>query len=91
MWGTGNVRKVPDTIENLLGEISESYEPRQHIRVLFYTCAIPITWFSCIREFFHAVMGVLVGKTGFRFQTGCLPKLQGITTAGEGDKFSILI
>ncbi|KIM55520.1 hypothetical protein SCLCIDRAFT_95581, partial [Scleroderma citrinum Foug A] len=25
------------------------------------TCAIPITWFSCTRELFHAAMGVLVG------------------------------
>lgn len=67
MWGTGNGGKVQDTIENLLGEISESYEPWQHIQVSFYTCAIPITWFSCAREFFNAAMGVLVGKKGFKF------------------------
>ena len=62
MRSMGGEEKAEDTTECLLGEISQSYEPRRHIRVSFYTCAVPITWFSCIREFFHAAMGVLVGK-----------------------------
>jgi len=62
MRGMGNGEKVEDTIEYLLGKVSQSYEPWRHIQVSFYTCAVPITWFSCIREFFHAAMGVLVGK-----------------------------
>ncbi|KIM56418.1 hypothetical protein SCLCIDRAFT_92238, partial [Scleroderma citrinum Foug A] len=39
-----------------------SYEPRRHIWVSFKICAVPITWFSCVREFFNAIMGILVGK-----------------------------
>ena len=62
MRSMGGEEKAEDTTKCLLGEISQSYEPRRHIRVSFYTCAVPITWFSCIREFFHAAMGVLVGK-----------------------------
>ena len=51
-----------DTIERILGKCSSSYEPRRHIWVSFKTCAVPITWFSCVREFFNAAMGILVGK-----------------------------
>ena len=64
MQGTSIEEKVEDITEYLLGEISQSYEPQWHIQVSFYTCAVPITWFSCVREFFHAAMGVLVGKKG---------------------------
>ena len=53
--------KTEDTIVYLLGEVSTSFEPRRHIRISFHTCAVPITWFSCVREFFNAAMGVLVG------------------------------
>ena len=50
-----------DTIKRILGKCSSSYEPRWHIRVSFKTCAIPITWFSCVQKFFNAAMGILVG------------------------------
>lgn len=55
-------KKTDDTIEYILGQISDWYEPRQHIRVLFRTCAVPITWFTCVREFFNAAMGALIGE-----------------------------
>ncbi|KAI6019086.1 hypothetical protein EDC04DRAFT_2541902, partial [Pisolithus marmoratus] len=33
----------------------------QHLRVAFLECGIGIAWFSCAREFFNAVMGIVVG------------------------------
>ena len=38
------------------------FKSQQHIWVSFHTCVVPITWFSCVRDFFNAAMGALVGK-----------------------------
>ncbi|KIM66654.1 hypothetical protein SCLCIDRAFT_110160, partial [Scleroderma citrinum Foug A] len=37
------------------------YENCLHSRATFFECGIGITWFSCAREFFNAMMGALVG------------------------------
>ncbi|KAI6009147.1 hypothetical protein EDC04DRAFT_2906703 [Pisolithus marmoratus] len=57
---------VPETTAMLLGHpfdlsASEHHEDCQHLRAAFLECGIGITWFSCVREFFNVVMGVVVG------------------------------
>ena len=37
------------------------FEDRLHLRAVFGECGIGITWFSCAREFFNAMMAALVG------------------------------
>ena len=64
----GSRTLVPDTTSILLGlpptvSIPEDaqFEDRLHLRAVFAECGIGIAWFSCAREFFNAMMGVLVG------------------------------
>lgn len=57
---------VLETMAMLLGypfdlSDSEHHEDRLHLRAAFSKCGIGITWFLCAREFFNAMMGVLVG------------------------------
>ncbi|KIM63736.1 hypothetical protein SCLCIDRAFT_91712, partial [Scleroderma citrinum Foug A] len=37
------------------------FEDQLHLRAVFAECGIGIAWFSCAREFFNAMMGILVG------------------------------
>ncbi|KAI5984101.1 hypothetical protein EDC04DRAFT_2591330 [Pisolithus marmoratus] len=39
----------------------ECLEDCLHLRAAFTECGISITWFSCAREFFNAMMGAVVG------------------------------
>jgi len=64
----GSGTPVPETTRMLLGlpptvSIPEGadFEDRLHLRAAFAECGIGIAWFSCAREFFNAMMGVLVG------------------------------
>ncbi|KAH0825864.1 hypothetical protein J3R83DRAFT_7787 [Lanmaoa asiatica] len=65
------MKKLPDTTTNILkrffkgsAEWAEdshqirgfSYEPRQHIRLVYDTIATSVVWFSCRREFFNGIM-----------------------------------
>ncbi|KAI6118939.1 hypothetical protein EDD16DRAFT_1584080, partial [Pisolithus croceorrhizus] len=59
---------VPETTLMLLGyppsplfSADARPEDRQHLRAAFAECGISITWFSCAREFFNAMMGAFVG------------------------------
>ena len=55
---------VQETTAMLLGQPPEadSIEDRLHLRAGFRECGIGISWFSCAREFFNAIMGALMGK-----------------------------
>ena len=69
-----------------------SYEPRQHIRVSFLMCAIPITWFSWAREFFNVTMSILAGKKILLKRDSIDSGYNQVTTMpGRGDIFSTLI
>ncbi|KAF8431180.1 hypothetical protein L210DRAFT_3560978 [Boletus edulis BED1] len=54
-----------DTTLNIISRVETrfqlKYEPRIHIRTLSRTCAVPITLFSCRREFLGGFMGAIVG------------------------------
>ncbi|KAF8123388.1 hypothetical protein EV363DRAFT_1356298 [Boletus edulis] len=54
-----------DTTFNIISRVETrfqlKYEPRIHIRTLSRTCAVPITLFSCRREFLGGFMGTIVG------------------------------
>ena len=55
---------LQETTAMLLGQLPEadSIEDRLHLRAGFRECGIGISWFSCAREFFNAIMGTLAGK-----------------------------
>ena len=57
---------VLETTAMLLGHpsdlsTSKHHKDCLHLRAAFAECGIGITWFSCAREFFNAMMGILVG------------------------------
>jgi len=65
-WDEVQRRNVPETTWMLLGLppnfSKEDHENRLHSRAAFLECGIGISWFSCAREFFNAMMGALVGE-----------------------------
>ncbi|KIM54100.1 hypothetical protein SCLCIDRAFT_31353 [Scleroderma citrinum Foug A] len=64
-WDEVQCRNVPETTWMLLGLppnfSKEDHENCLHSRATFFECRIGISWFSCAREFFNAMMGALVG------------------------------
>ena len=73
----GSGALVPETTRSLLPlpptisiPQSEYFEDRLHLRAAFAECGIGITWFSCAREFFNAMMGALVGMFQRRQRVG---------------------
>lgn len=68
-----NVR--PDTTKNILRRIPGSEtlccENRKHLRLIFETLGVPITWFSCRREFINAMMGTVIGGARAIFSIPC--------------------
>ncbi|KAI6038235.1 hypothetical protein EDC04DRAFT_3063756 [Pisolithus marmoratus] len=71
--GRDQLEQKPDTTKNIAarfilpGDPPLYFEPRIHICTLSRTCCIPITMFSCCREFINAMIGALVSHfNGFR-------------------------
>ena len=88
-WDGGGHEDTTDYLLQTESVSLGSYEPRQHIWVSFLTCAIPITWFSCIREFFNATMGILAGKKILLKSDSIDSGYNQVTTMpGRGDRFS---
>ncbi|KAF9219085.1 hypothetical protein BS17DRAFT_672814, partial [Gyrodon lividus] len=43
-----------------------------HVRTAFETCAVGITWFSCVREFLNAIIGAILAYQSAYEQRGIL-------------------
>ncbi|KAI6112918.1 hypothetical protein F5141DRAFT_1002968 [Pisolithus sp. B1] len=61
-----------DGIDNLLKSLAAVQNPRIHVRTTFHTCAVGITWFSCVREFFNGILGAVIGHRNAYLYRGVL-------------------
>ncbi|KAI5993338.1 hypothetical protein EDD15DRAFT_2167325, partial [Pisolithus albus] len=60
--------KIADAegIDSLLKSLAAVQHPPTHVRTTFHICAVGITWFSCVREFFNAILGAVIGMSRHR-------------------------
>ncbi|KAI6016171.1 hypothetical protein PISMIDRAFT_24656 [Pisolithus microcarpus 441] len=54
--------KIADAtgIDSLLKLLATVQHPHTHVQSTFHICVVRITWFSCIREFFNAILGAVI-------------------------------